>query len=480
MNLLDGIKINSTITNTKGAQYYGTSYDSNLDVFTMLSRFNSYDNIIDIFCRAYDENIDLALANLLYILDIRNGKGERRLFQIIYQYLCNYHSDQALRILPLISELGRFDYILFGLDTPVEEETIELIKKQLEDDLHSEVPSLLGKWLPSHRTHGKNNLVAKKLIRSLGMTEKEYRKILSELRNKINIVERNLSFKEYDKIDFSKVPTKAMLKYRNSYNKNMKEKFDQYKLLLKQGHSKINTTGLFSYEIIHKILFEVNGDEDLYNLMWKNQKDILSDDKHNILVVSDTSGSMTCYNAIPYCTSIGLAIYIAERNKGFFKNHFITFSEQPVLQEIVGETLTEKIHNMETINALNTDIDKVFDLILKTSVENNLNQSDLPSHIIVISDMEFDEGVSSKNGTNFNSWKKSFEKEGYQLPTIIFWNVAGNTNGVPVTKFDKDVVMVSGFSTNILDHLLSLDEYTPLDMMREKLSVYLKMLDSDI
>ncbi len=479
MNLLDGIKINQTITNTKGAQYYGTSYSDNLDVFTMLSRFNSYDSIISMFCRAYDENADLALANLLYILDIRNGKGERRLFQIIYQYLCNYHPEQALRILPFISKLGRFDYILFGLNTPVEKNTIELIQKQLEEDLHSEFPSLLAKWLPSHRTHGKNNLVAKKLISSLGMSEKEYRKVLSELRNKINIVERNLSFKEYDKIDFFKVPAKAMLKYRNVYNKNMKEKFEQYKFLLKQGNSKINTTGLFSYEIIRQVLFG-GSDEELYDLMWKNQKNIFLGNQSNLLVVSDTSGSMMSYNAIPYCNSIGLAIYIAERNEGFFKNHFITFSEQPVLQKITGETLFEKVHNMESINALNTDIDKVFDLILKTSIEHQLNQSDLPSHIIVISDMEFDEGVSSKNGTNFNFWKKSFEQEGYQLPIIIFWNVAGSINGIPVTKFDQDVAMISGFSTNVLDHLLSLDKYTPLDIMKEELSVYLEMLDSNI
>ena len=214
--------------------------------------------------------------------------------------------------------------------------------------------------------------------------------------------------------------------------------------------------------------------------MWKNQKNIFLGNQSNLLVVSDTSGSMMSYNAISYCNSIGLAIYIAERNEGFFKNHFITFSEQPVLQKITGETLFEKVHNMESINALNTDIDKVFDLILKTSIEHQLNQSDLPSHIIVISDMEFDEGVSSKNGTNFNFWKKSFEQEGYQLPIIIFWNVAGSINGIPVTKFDQDVAMISGFSTNVLDHLLSLDKYTPLDIMKEELSVYLEMLNSNI
>jgi hypothetical protein len=59
---------------------------------------------------------------------------------------------------------------------------------------------------------------------------------------------------------------------------------------------------------------------------------------------------------------------------------------------------------------------------------------------------------------------------------IIFWNVAGTTGGAPVTKFDHDVAMISGFSTNILTSLLSLEEYSPIDVMLEKLAIYLEML----
>lgn len=210
--------------------------------------------------------------------------------------------------------------------------------------------------------------------------------------------------------------------------------------------------------------------------MWKNQKDILAGNQENLLVVADTSRSMTSYGAIPYCTSIGLTMYIAERNTGYFKNHFITFSEIPTIQEIKGKTITDKVRNMQTINALNTNIDLVFSLLLKTVIKNHLKQTELPSHIIIISDMEFDRGVSSQTGTNFEGWKKFFEEEGYKLPTIIFWNVAGNSQGIPVTKFDNDVAMVSGFSTNILTNLLNLEKYTPIDMMLEKLSIYIEML----
>ena len=259
----------------------------------------------------------------------------------------------------------------------------------------------------------------------------------------------------------------------------MPEKFQQYKDSVAKGKNKINTTGLFSYEIIKKIISGQDCDTQLYDLMWKNQKEIIDSKGKNLLVVADTSGSMLSYGAIPYCTSVALALYIAERNDGFFKNHFITFSEEPTLQEVKGNTLLEKVQNMQEINAWNTDVDKVFELILQTAQENNLKQEELPEQILIISDMEFDKGVYSTTGTNFNGWKKSFNEVGYNLPTIIFWNVAGSTNGVPTTKFENDVAMISGFSTNILSNLLTLDKYSPKDVMLERLSIYLEMLKAN-
>lgn len=475
MNLLNGMKKNTTITNTKGSQYYVSTYDSNLDVFSMLSRYNSEEEIIRLFNNALNEDENLALANLLYILDIRGGKGERRIFKIIFKELCINHISSALKVLPFISELGRYDYILVGIDTPINDAVISLIKEQLDIDLKSERPSLLAKWLPSHRTHNVNSVIAKKIMKGLNMSEKEYRKTLSVLRNKIDIVEKSLTNKRYENIDFSKIPTKAMLKYTNAYIKRMPEKYSEYKNQVKSGEMKINTDGLFSYEIVKKLLGSSNIDDELCDLMWNNQNDVLKGCNTNVLVMADTSRSMMCYGGIPYATSIGLALYTAERNSGIFKNHFITFSDKPYLCEVKGKTIKDKINNIPLIVA-DTNIDKAFELILNTAKQNHINQTELPSHLLIISDMEFDCGVYSKGGTNFDGWKQAFKEEGYSLPKIIFWNVAGRTNGVPVTKFDKDVAMISGFSTNILENLLTIENYTPNNIMLDKLAIYLEML----
>lgn len=479
MSFLDKLKQNSTIENTKGSRYYASTYDANLDIFAGISRYNDTDEIINKFKKALVEDKTLAIANLLYILDIRSGKGERLLFKTIFRYLCLNEKELALIVLPKISEFGRWDYILEGLNTLIDDEVVLLIKMQIEKDKNSETPSLLAKWLPSHRTHGVNNDIAKELIRKLNITEEEYRKTLTTLRKQLNLIENNLTKKDYSSIDFEKVPTKAMLKYEQSFNRYCNEKYSQYLADVQKGTRKINTSGLFCYEIVRNMILGLPVDITLFDVMWNNQKDFLEGYNKNLMVVADTSGSMEQYGCLPLSNSIGLAIYIAERNMGAFRNHFITFSENPKLQEVVGKNIFDKIHNIECEIA-NTDIDKVFELLLNTAEKNNSKQEEMPSHLIIISDMEFDRGIYSKEGTNFEGWKKTFKDKGYELPKVIFWNVAGNTMGLPTTKFENDVVMVSGFSTTILEHLLKLEEYNPSVIMLNTLEKYINIIQEEV
>lgn len=479
MSFLDKLKQNSTIENTRGGKYYASSYDANLDIFTGISRYNDTDEIIEKFKKAIAEDQTLALANLMYILDIREGKGERLLFKTIFRYLCKNEKEMALIILPKISEYGRWDYILEGLDTSIDKEVIALIKDQLQKDKESDTPSLLAKWLPSHKTHGIKNEIAKELIKKLGITEETYRKTLTAIRKKLNLIENNLTQKDYSSIEFEKVPTKAMLKYKESFNRNCNELYSKYLSEVKNENKKINTTGLYCYEIIRNILLGLPIDKELFDVMWNNQKDFLKGYDKNLMVVADTSGSMEMYGCLPLANSIGLAIYIAERNKGAFKNHFITFSENPQMQEIVGKDIYDKVHNIAH-EVANTDIDKVFELLLNTAEQNKSKQEEMPSHLIIISDMEFDQGAYSKEGTNFNGWKKAFKEKGYKLPQIIFWNVAGNTMGVPATKFDNDVAMVSGFSTTILENIITLENYNPIQVMLTTLEKYVNILQKEV
>ena len=491
---LTALKQNNMIRNTKGGLYYASSYDSNLDFFAGVSRHTEDDEICNKFSLAYSESPAIALASMLYCLDIRGGKGERHIFKTCYKWLCEAHPEDAIRTMEYIAPLGRWDYILVALHTPVEPFAVTLIKEQLKADEKAEHPSLLAKWLPSPVTHGKKNSEASYIAKKLGLNQKQYRKLLSGIRKKIHLVETTLSEKDYDNLNFETVPTKAMLKYRNAFNTHAKEQFEAYKSAVASGKKKINTKGLFCYEIVQKILRSGNWnqwnwnydeskplDTSLFNLMWENQKDFLADNKTNVLVMADTSGSMTEPSLLPIANSLGLAIYTAERNHGYFHNYFMTFSSEPQLQKIIGESITQKVNSIKSIIE-ETNVDKAFELLLNTAIKNHISNDDMPSHIIIISDMEFDEGCYSslsfysKGRTNFSGWKEAFEEAGYTMPKIIFWNVAANTNGFPVTKYDQDVCMISGFSTSVLSNILNLEEYSPIDAMMQILEPYIDML----
>lgn len=477
MSLVEELFKKSTVTNSKGGQYYFTSYNANLDLFSMSLRNFKDSAIIGYFENAYEEDKVLAIANLLNLLDIRDGKGERHVFKICFRWLCdNGDLEDAKLVASYIGTLGRWDYILEGLETRLEDYIIYTIDRQLEKDISSETPSLLAKWLPSRSRKNDTLNYIKVLCDRLHINREQYRKILSSIRKKLNLIETKLADKNYD-IDFEKVPTKAMLKYSKAFTRNCKDEFSKFVELADNGELKVNTKGLFAHEIIHKIrtnryiLSET--DRKLYNAMWEQQKNVLADCDKNILVMADTSGSMW---GTPIEVSIGLALYIAERNKGAFANTYMTFSENPLFQQVKGKDITSKFENVKEIVA-NTDIDAAFELLLTTAKENFIPQQEMPSHIIIISDMEFDEGVYSKGGTNFNGWKKAFNDANYELPKIIFWNVNGGRTGLPATKFDKDVAMISGFSTSILENILNLEEFTPMNIMIEKLDKYIQIIN---
>lgn len=478
MSYVEELLKKSTVLNSKGGEYYHTTHSYNLDLFSGLSRSMPKETVEKMFNLAFLENKELAVANILYLLDIRNGKGERRLFKICFKWLCEYNTEYAKKVLKFIGELGRYDYILEGIGTNIEDDVIDLINKQLSSDyMNYENPSLLAKWLPTRKRVNDEYNYPKIICEKLNITREDYRHILVHIRKKLNLIETKLAQKDYN-INFEVVPTKAMLKYRKAFDRNCKEIYNEYLEKANNGETKINTKGLFAYEIVSKI-YEKNVSKDdtkLFNAMWEQQKDILNGYDKNILVMADTSGSMTWGGKPePIYSSIGLALYIAERNNGAFKDYFMTFSSRPLLQKVKGDNIVSKVKTIRSINQ-DTNIDKAFELLLNTAKENNISSEEMPTHIIILSDMEFDSGVYSKGGTNFDGWKKAFKENNYEMPKIIFWNLSNNTLGYPTTKFENDVAMISGFSTSILENLLDIENFTPENIMFKKLQIYIELL----
>lgn len=453
--MLDELKKETNYTRTENmAVTHKTTASSLLDFFALggALRNRSESEIEQLFSNAFLEDDKLALKALFYFRDIREGQGERRTFRIIIKYLGNNYPERMIKLLPFIPEYGRWDDLLYLIDTKVEKDMIILIHEQLEEDMMAKIPSLLAKWLPSENTSSiKTKLLAKRIRKRLELTPKKYREYLSELRAKIKIIERMISNNKWKEITYDKIPSKAGLKYRKAFIRHDKERYEQYLDEVKKGKKKINVSTLYPYEIAEKILNRGEFDDSL-NVMWDKLPNYVKEDE-NAIVVADVSGSMI---GRPMAMSTSLALYFAEKNKGKFANHFITFSSHPELIEIKGKDIIEKIRNIERANwDMNTDIEAVFNLILNTAIKHKLPQKELPKKIYIISDMEFDECVNNGDLTIFQNAKQMFNDKNYELPELVFWNVDARNNQVPVTINDDMVQLVSGASPILFKQILS-------------------------
>ena len=455
-----------------------------LDAFGSLGAMkdSSIEDILNIFYKAFYENKELALRLLFYIRDIRGGQGMRRVFRIIVRSLANNHPEYIIANLDNFLFFGRGDDVLCLLDTPVEDEVYKWVTKVLIEDMNAVMagnyPSMLAKWLPSENTSSKETkYLAKKMIAGLKVTPKNYRKTLTKLRKKIGIVEQLMSANEWDKINFEKLPAKASIIYSDAFGKHIEEKYINYIKGLADGTTKANSASLFPVDIVHKVYnrnpktkFDVLRDTYLYEAMWKALPNYFENRIDTGLCVVDTSGSM---DGTPLEVAISLGMYCADKCKGPFKNHFITFSRHPKLQEIKGNNIIEKINNISEADwGMNTNLEAVFDLILKTAISHKLAQEDLPNKLYIISDMQFDEARDAydKNYTPFmQTMKEKFIEAGYTMPAIIYWNVRASECGMFQQKFeDEDCCMVSGYSASLFKSIIEGTEYIEDTVVDEK------------
>ena len=462
--MLEHLKNEANRTYTEnGAVTYATTYSDCLDLFATIGalRSSNEQEIISRFVRAFTEDPNLALKTLFFARDVRGGLGERKVFRVCLQWLAHNAPASVKKNIPYVAEFGRWDDLLSLLGTPCEKDAMLLIKKQLEVDLESmdmgDDVSLLAKWLPSvNASNAQTVQYAKKIARFLGMTDATYRKTLVKLREHIRIIENSLREKDYS-FDYSKQPSKAMFKYRKAFYRNDGERYGEFLGKVSRGEAQLHTGTLTPYEIIKPFFYEHVGDQEAsaIDATWNAQEDFTRDE--NALVVIDGSGSMySRTDPMPATVALSLGIYYAERNTGAFHNHFITFSERPQLVEIKGETILEKVRYCHDYNEVaNTNIQKVFELILRTAVKNNVPQSEMPSTLYIISDMEFDCCARGAELTNFEYAKKIFAEAGYDLPRVVFWNVQSRNKQQPVTQNEQGVALVSGCSPRIFSMLKS-------------------------
>lgn len=488
---------NRSITEN-GAVGYLTTLHPLVDLNFMVSSLRNRDEefIVKEFIKAYYESSKYAVKWLFFLRDILEGMGERRTFRICMKYLATSHPEIVKAVLDLIPVYGRYDDLLILLDTDLCDEVCCFIEKQLKMDLSAmqeEKPiSLLAKWLPSINTSSQETRrLAKILVNKLNISEREYRKSLAALRAYGNVVEVKMSDSKWDTIEYEKVPAKANLKYDAAFAKHDKERRGEYLLKVFMGDAKLNGKGIMPYEVVHRYFKgQYCGgrglkDDLLAEMMWKNileqgfQNDWGFDD---CIVVADGSGSMyanasgsTSVTAIEICNS--LAIYFAEQLRGAFHNKAITFSARPQFIDLEnGKGLKEKLEIMLAHNEVaNTNIEAVFDMLLDMAISKEVPAEELPKQVLIISDMEFDaasspgfwrnEQWSKFTPTLFEIIGKRYEKAGYKVPRLIFWNVCGRTDTIPQVSNEEGICLLSGFSQNAMKIAVQKEKKDPYDSL---------------
>lgn len=465
--LINAIENEQNVTTTEnGAVTLKSTLKSTVDFFGLggALRNSAEDTAIQLFSKAFAEDPLVAVKTLFYLRDVRGGQGERKTFRTCFSWLAKEYPEVAIKNIENVLEFGRWDDLFYTRGTSVWNFVLSLIRSVW----FSGQTNLMFKWLPSENASSKTTKeIAFEVRNHLQVSSRTYRKTLSAKRAELDIVERKMCSKNWDQIKYKGVPSKAALNYKGAFEKHDGARYAQFIADVKAGKTTINAGTLYPYDIVEKCF--ANDDSATLDVLWNALPDYANGDTSNGLVVADVSGSMS---GRPMAVSISLAMYVSERNNGAFKDRFITFSDTPSLQKVVGNNIREKVRNLQDADwGMSTDLEAVFDLILNTAKKHNIPASELPSKLYIVSDMEFNQACGRPSETFFNTIRNKYETANYKCPDLVFWNVNARNVQSPIRFDQSGSCLVSGCSPSILKSLLSGNITSPEQVMLDTINV---------
>lgn len=423
-----------------------SSLDANLDFFFLAGASRGKD-IRSVFGSAMGSNLDVAVRTLLWSRDVRGGAGERQTFRNLLSYLATNNTYQyrevVRKILPLVPDVGRWDDLLVLQNTAYWQDAVDMIRKALMNG-----DGLCAKWMP------RKGPVAVDLRQRMGMTPKTYRKTLVNL---TKVVETPMCANQWDKINLEQVPSLAQIRYRNAFTRHIPGLYADYVHKVETGEAKVNAGAVFPHDIVKNL-------GPLADKQWEALPNYMEGNSERILPMCDVSGSMI---GLPMDVSVSLGLYISERNEGVFKDTVLTFSGSPTLVHLKAKGLKNRVHELSKINwGMNTDLELAFSTILKKAKQHNVPEEQMPTMVLILSDMEFDSCVDAPNRNALTMIREEYEDAGYKLPKVVFWNLYGRQGNSPATFTEAGVALVSGFSPSVLKGILGdMSQFDPMNVM---------------
>lgn len=460
---------NELTTTINGMTAYESSLDSCVDFFFKVGASRGQ-NIVPLFVKAYVENPDLALRIAQWARDVRGGAGERRIYRDILLHLEKHEPLAAKALASKTPEVGRWDDLLVFNYPELRKVAFSMIATALKAG-----NGLVAKWMPRK---GKE---AAELRKFLGMSPKQYRKTLVNL---TNVVETKMCAKDWNSIEFGKLPSLASARYKKAFIRNAAEAYAKYAERLSKGEEKINANAVYPYDVLKGVINynfrNAYGPTELavIDAQWKALPDYMNGE--NVLALVDVSGSMCCpvgsghaanrHTLTCLDVAVSLGLYVADKNKGAFKDTFLTFSRTPELLNLKGNILDKASQMSQSNWASSTDIDAAFKKILSHAVANKVPAEDMPTMLLVMSDMQFN--YAGKYSAD-KLVAKRFADAGYAMPRVVWWNINAYDN-VPCRADENGMALVSGFSPSILKSILAnsdFEEFTPRSIMLETVMV---------
>ena len=418
-------------------------------------------DIVHEFIKAYKEDPELAMKLLFWLRDPRSGQGEKASGRKLLAYLYNLDETHQLIVdnLDKIVEYGSYKDISFLFkNTTMKDEITAFMSNKIKT-----ADRLACKWAP--RLDSKDDEFAIAVRNILGMTNKEYRKWLKK---NSETVEQVMSKKAWNDIEYTKIPSIAMKRYGKAFDRHDAERFDIFK---HDKTQKVNASVLYPHEVVNHLHI----DEVLAEKFWENLPNFVKEGEI-ILPIIDVSGSMSSYGVMHIAIALGL--YLAEKMSGTFKNSFITFSERPTLIQLKGlASLKEKMNCIGSADwGGSTNFEASYKLILESAKMFKIPQEEMPTMLICLSDMQFDEAMHNHGSFHIDNMKKMFEDAGYTLPKLVFWDLRAKEEehrGSLAQHDTKGVAMVAGFSPTILKSVLACEdipEFTPYEIMLQSIN----------
>jgi len=451
-SLVDALRTRDNQTEN-GMVTNSSTLNACVDLFFTIGAMRGQDKkrLVANFSKAFNENPLVALRTMFWARDVRGGAGERQIFKDLMVYLAENHVESLAKNLSYVAEYGRWDDLLVLFGTKLDTQAKNLIVNALNEN-----NGLCAKWMPRK---GKEAIA---LERYMKLTPKTYRKMLVE---KTKVVEQLMCSNQWGTVTYEHVPSVAMARYGKAFGKHDATRFDAYK----NGDTKVNASAVFPYDVLKTLQ---RGDQTMAVKQWDALPNYMEGNNERVLPVCDVSGSMSSpagtngtVTCMDVCISLGL--YISERNEGKFKDAFVTFSETPKLQYLNGN-LKDRYRQLQNADwGMSTNLEAVFTLVLDQATRFNLPESEMPTTLLIMSDMEFNQATRSRQSA-LDMIREKYETAGYTMPKLVFWNIQSrNAGNFPVQVSDNGTALVSGFSPAILKSLLTGEDMSPIGIMNK-------------